>query len=163
MFQYLPHHTEVLVSSLTCEEVITRLHAVTQEVDYLAQTSLDSQDGQIFNGSIKQDSFRLSKVLTKADSFIPLIKGKIESTHSGSIIFLDFSLFPGSAFFMIFWSVITLAMGIFFLFAAGQPIFAVLSLGVGLGNVLFAWSYFKRKVKESQKIFHEMLSLQKNS
>ncbi|WP_226335373.1 ATP synthase subunit B family protein [Echinicola marina] len=159
----MPRHTEVLVSSLTCEEVITRLHTVTQEVDYLSQTSLESIDGQIFNGSIKEDSFRLSKVLTKADSFIPLIKGKIEPTGSGCIIFLDFSLFPGSAFFIIFWSVITLAMGIFFVFAADRPLLAILSLAVGLGNILFAWSYFKRKVKESQKIFHEMLSLQKNS
>ncbi|WP_200975441.1 hypothetical protein [Echinicola sp. 20G] len=162
MVKYLPHHTEVLVSSMTCEEVITRLYHVTQEVDYLSHPSSQSDNEQLFNGKVEETTFRLSKVVTRADSFLPLIKGNIEPTRTGCIIFLDYSLFPGSAFFMIFWSVITLAMGIFFFFAAGQPVFGLVSLAVGVGNVLFAWSHFKRKVKQSQHIFHEMLSLQKN-
>jgi len=160
MIKYLPHYTEVLVSSMTCEEVITRLDGVTKDVDYLAHPLQDR--GQLFNGKVYDQSFHLSLVVRRADSFLPLIKGEIESTHSGCIIFLDYRLFPGSVFFLIFWSIITLAMGMFFFFVEQEPWFAMASLAIGIGNVWFAWSHFKRKVKQSQKIFHQMLSLQKN-
>ncbi|GAB4107841.1 hypothetical protein GCM10028791_02880 [Echinicola sediminis] len=160
MLKYLPHHTEVLVSSMTCEEVITRLDAVTKDVDYLSHPLNDQ--GQLFNGKVYDHSFRLSLVVRRADSFLPLIKGKIESSHSGCIIFLDYRLFSGSVFFLVFWSIITLAMGIFFFLLAGEPWFGAISLAIGVGNVWFAWGHFKRKVRQSQKIFHEMLSLQKN-
>ncbi|AWW33173.1 hypothetical protein DN752_13050 [Echinicola strongylocentroti] len=160
--KYLPHHSEVLVSSMTCEDVIARLESVTKDVDYLSGTLVGQQEEQLFNGKINEDSFRLSKVVKRADSFLPLIKGKIEPTRAGCIIFLDYQLFPGASFFMVFWSIVTLVMGMFFLFGQEEPMFAAVSFAVGLGNVFFAWSHFKRKVKKSQQIFHKMLSLQKN-
>ncbi|QDH81509.1 hypothetical protein FKX85_06400 [Echinicola soli] len=160
--KYLPHHSEILVSSMSCEEVLSRLDHVTRDVDYLSDPLSDHAREHLFNGKISDTSFRLSMVVRRADSFLPLIKGNIESTRAGCIIFLDYRLFPGSSFFMVFWSVVTLIMGMFFLFGEEQPIFAVISFAVGLGNMLFAWSHFKRKVKQSQDIFHKMLSLQKN-
>ncbi|GGF34627.1 hypothetical protein [Echinicola rosea] len=163
MIKYLPHHSEVLVSSMTCEEVISRLDHVTRDVDYLSDPLSGHAKECLFNGKINEASFRLSMAVRKADSFLPLIKGKLESTRTGCIIFLDYQLFPGSSFFMMFWSIVTLAMGMFFLFGEEQPAFAMISFAVGVGNVVFAWSHFKRKVKHSQEIFHKMLSLQKNS
>ncbi len=160
---YLPRYSEVLVSSLSLEEVIMRLESVTQKVDYLTYRGDQPEHQPLFNGKVEKDSFRLSLVINKADSFLPLIKGKVEPTPSGCIIFLDFTLFSGSVFFLIFWSVVTLVMGLFFFMAAGEPWFALITFGVGIGNVLFAWIHFKRKVKQSQKIFHDMLSLQKNN
>ncbi|MDN3668889.1 hypothetical protein QWY93_06070 [Echinicola jeungdonensis] len=159
---YLPRYSEVLVSSMSLEEVIMRLKSVTQKVDYLTYRGEQAVHQPLFNGRVEKDSFRLSLLINKADSFLPLIKGKVESTPSGCIIFLDFTLFSGSIFFLIFWSVVTLAMGIFFFFAASEPWFALITITVGVGNIIFAWIHFKRKVKQSQEIFHEMLSLQKN-
>ncbi len=160
---YLPQYSEVLVSSMSKEDVILRLESVTQKVDYLTYRGDQSVHQPLFNGKVEKDSFRLSLVINKADSFLPLINGEIESAPSGCIIFLDFTLFSGSAFFLIFWSVVTLVMGLFFLFAASEPWFALITFGVGIGNVIFAWTHFKRKVRQSQKIFHDMLSLQKNN
>lgn len=162
MINYLPQYSEILVSAMTCEEVIARLDGATKDVDYLSHPRYEEDEEHLFNGKVHKTTFRLSLVVRRADSFLPLIKGKIEPTRAGCIIFLDYSLFPGAAFFITFWSVVTLVMGLFFLFAASQPWFAVASLLVGLGNVLFVWHHFKRKVKRSQAIFHQMLSLQKN-
>ncbi|WP_026235620.1 hypothetical protein [Echinicola pacifica] len=163
MIPFLPYHSEVLVSSMSCGEVITRLGAFTREIDYLSQPLRAQSEDHVFNGKVSKDDFRLSLVIHKADSFLPLIKGRIESSRAGCIIFLDYSLFPGSAFFLAFWSVVTLIMALFFFFAAGEPTFAGISLAVGIGNVAFAWSHFQRKVRQSQRIFHKMLSLQKNT
>lgn len=162
MIKYLPHHSEVLVSSMHCEDVISRLDQVTRDVDYLSHTLSRKGEEHLFNGKVNEDSFRLSMVVKRADSFLLLIKGHIESTHAGCIIFLDYQLFPGSTFFMVFWSIVTLALAIFFLFIQEEPVFSLISFGVGVGNIMFAWSHFKRKVKQTQHIFHRMLSLQKN-
>ena len=155
----LPQHTEVLVSSLSCKEVVKRLDAVTKDI-----TALDVQDfspKKIFSGRVNTDSFHLSLEMDSADSFLPLIHGKIETTQSGCILFLSYKLFPGSAFFLHFWMLVTALLGLFFLVVEQDPLYALLSFAVGLGNLAFGWAHFNRKLRKSQKVFHEMLSLQR--
>jgi hypothetical protein len=155
---FFPNHSEVLVSSWTKEEVMERVDLVTRDANFL-EYELEKNKGYQFNGTLGRDSFRLSLVITKADSFLPLIKGKLESTPKGCILFLRYSLFPGSVFFLGFWSVMTVILAIFFAMVAGNFLFSGISLAVGIGNYLFAWNHFKRKIKISQEIFHELLNL----
>lgn len=155
---FFPNHSEVLVSSWTKEEVLERVDLVTRDANFL-EYELEKNKGYQFNGTLGRDSFRLSLVITKADSFLPLIKGKLESTPKGCILFLHYSLFPGSVFFLGFWSVMTLILAIFFAMVAGNFIFSGISLAAGIGNYLFAWNHFKRKIKISQEIFHGLLNL----
>lgn len=155
----LPLHTEILVSSLKCGEVVRRLDAVTRDVNFLDVEDYHSE--KKFNGKVNSDHFHLSLEVDSGDSFLPLIKGKIEPTKAGCIIFLEYKLFPGSIFFLYFWMIVTTLMGLFFLFVEQEWLFSMLSFGVGIGNLAFAWSHFNRKVIKSQKIFHEMLSLQR--
>jgi hypothetical protein len=155
---FVPIHTEILVSSLTQKEVARRLDIMTTEVNYL-----DLQDynyEQKFNGKVNRNSFHLSLKVDKSDAFLPLIKGKIEGTPSGSILFITYSLFPSAVFFIYFWMIIAMFMGAYFAFFEAKLLFAFVSLFLGLGNLGFAWSQFNRKVKRSQHVFHKMLDLQ---
>lgn len=153
---FFPSQSEVLVSSLHKDEVLANLQAVTKQVNYLDYDFRGEKSHQ-FNGSITNDQFRLSLVIQKADSFLPLIKGRVEETPKGSILFLTYRLFPSSTFFLRFWSFVCLALVFFFFFVAEKPLYAAGSLVFGLFNYSFAWLHFKRKIKISQDIFHQLL------
>ncbi|WP_291777962.1 hypothetical protein [Cecembia sp.] len=155
---FFPKHNEVLVSSLTKKEVLEKLELVTKDPNFLDYEAR-KENGYQFNGTLKKDSFRISLVITKADSFLPLIKGKLDDTPSGSILFLEYSLFPGSVFFLGFWSVVTILLFFFFGFTVEKPGFALISIAIGVANYVFAWSHFKRKIKTSQRIFLDLLNL----
>ncbi|MCR9014262.1 hypothetical protein [Aquiflexum gelatinilyticum] len=153
-----PNHSEVLVSALSKKEVEQRLEKVTLDVNFLDYEER-LQKGFQFNGKVEKESFRLSLVVNKPDSFLPLILGKIEATPKGCILFLQYRLFPSSAFFLGFWTVVTLTLAVFFGFVTQKPIYAGLSILACIGNYYFAWIYFKRKIKLSKGIFHEILNL----
>lgn len=153
---FFPTQSEILVSSLSVIEVLSNLDKVTKDANFLAYDRNEDK-GFLFNGNIKRNTFSISLVIYKADSFLPLIKGKIESTPMGSILFLSYSLFPSSAFFLGFWTIVTLCLALFFGFIASQYLYALISIAVGILNYSFAWTHFNRKIKSSQKIFHELL------
>ncbi|TVP52774.1 MAG: hypothetical protein EA341_02610 [Mongoliibacter sp.] len=153
---FLPFKSEVLVTGLEKPEVLQRIDLVTRNVNFLDYEARQKK-GYEFNGVVHKDGFRLSLFIDKADSFLPLIQGKVEDSPNGSIIFLEYKLFPGSVFFLSFWTIITLTMFFFFGLMAEQPLYALVSLALGIGNYSFAWSHFKRKTKSSQKIFHDLL------
>jgi hypothetical protein len=152
-----PNHSEVLVSKLKKEEILKRLNLVTKRANFLDYIA-EADSVQLFNGSLEKDSFRISLVINRADSFLPLIKGEIESTASGSILFLEYSLFPGSVFFLGFWTLLTVILALIFVLLVGNPYLAMISITLGIGNYWFAWSHFKRKIKISQGIFLELLN-----
>ena len=154
---FFPNHSEVLVSTLNKEEILKRLELVTKSANYL-DYHIVKNNAHLFNGSLGKDRFRISLMINKADSFLPLIKGKIESTPSGSIVFLDYSLFPGSVFFLGFWTAVSVLLGMVFGFLVDKQVFALLSILLGIGNYWFAWSHFKRKIKISQGIFLNLLN-----
>ncbi|WP_373522305.1 hypothetical protein [Aquiflexum sp.] len=117
-----------------------------------------SKHEHLFNGNLEKDGFRISLEIERADSFIPLIKGEIESTPSGSILFLTYSLFPGSIFFLGFWTLLSVILALIFALLVGNLYLAMITLTLGIGNYWFAWSHFKRKIKISQGIFLDLLN-----
>lgn len=136
-----------------------RLELVTQNINYLDTANFRKNKGYSFNGSVGNNGFRISLKVDKADSFLPLIKGHIEPTAKGSIIFLHYSFFPSTEFFLGFWSVLSFLLTVFFLSVNQDWVFAALSALAGIGNYTFAFFNFKRKVKQSQKLFIEMMDL----
>lgn len=153
----LPVHTEVLVSPLPKEEVMLRLSAVTKQVNYL-DYRLEEKPGHLFNGSLGDSGFRISLKIKRADSFLPLIQGDLEDTAMGSILFLSYKLFPSSAFFLGFWTIISSVLFLFFGIFTEKTLLAGSTLLLGMANYAFAWIYFKRKIRQSQKIFKELLN-----
>ena len=154
-----PKYSEVLVSACSNEEVERKLLAVTKRVNYLDRSNATNEP-YLFNGQVNGDRFCLSLIINNADSFLPLIRGRVEPLKTGSILYLSYSLFPSSMFFLAFWGLVTLGAALLFIIMEQEWLYAAACLAAGAGNFAFAWSYFKRKLKQSQQIFHQMLSLQ---
>lgn len=155
--QLFPSHSEILVSSMSKEEVLQKLGKVTKNINYL-DFEANKEDTYKFNGTIQEDGFSISLIIKKADSFLPLIKGRIESTKTGIILFLDYSLFPGSVFFLAFWSVICISLSALFSYFIPKPELATGIFLVGALNYWFAWAHFKQKIKISQELFYKLLN-----
>lgn len=127
---------------------------LTLLIEYLKQIST-----LFFHGKILPFGFKISKIIQRANTFIPLLTGKIENTSSGSIIFLKYRLFPGALFLLIFWSVILLIVSICcFCF--------VREIEIGLGclvaailNYLSTLLFFGRQLKISRKLFFDIIEL----
>lgn len=155
----LPAHSEILVSSLSKKEVLGHLIRVTREVNFLdARTQQDSKIQ--FNGMIGQEGFRISRAITKGDSFLPLITGEVESTPRGCIIFIRYKLFPTTLFFLAFWSVILLAFAGFYLAALRNIEYGIICLALAVLNYAMGIFFFQRQVKASREVFHELINFQ---
>ncbi|EPR71509.1 hypothetical protein [Cyclobacterium qasimii] len=160
MVKLVPDYSEAFVSTLRSKEVIDRLELITKSVDYLDETRfLPSSKTVFFNGKIGENSFRISKIIDKADSFLPLIKGEISPLPKGCLVSLNYSFFPGASFFLGFWAIVSFGLTVLFLSVVQDWKLALLCFSVGLANYGFAWTHFKRKVQESKALFHELMKL----
>lgn len=155
----LPHYSETLVSPLSKEEVISQLNKVTFWVNYLDKRTQQNQDA-FFNGIVGQDEFKLSKIVDRGDTFLPLILGKVEETPRGCILFLEYKLFPGAIFFLSFWTVILLAIAAFYILINPNYFYATVAVGLTAINYFIALFFFNRQVKNSRQIFHKHLNFQ---
>jgi hypothetical protein len=155
----IPYHSETLVSALSKKEVLSKLNKVTIEVNYLDRRSQQDRSA-FFNGIIGQNGFRISKVIDRGDTFLPLLLGKIEETPLGCILFLRYRLFPGAIFFLGFWSIILLAAAAFYVWVTPDYIYSTIAVALSILNYLIAILLFNRQVKNSRGIFYNLLNFQ---
>jgi hypothetical protein len=156
---FLPYHSETLVSALSKKEILGHLIRVTREVNFLdSRTQLDSK--VMFNGLIGQEGFRISKSITRGDTFLPLLTGEVESTPRGSIIFMRYRLFPGAIFFLAFWSIVLLAFSAFYFGPSDNYSYGCLCLALAIVNYLVGVFFFHRQVKASRAVFYELINFE---
>lgn len=135
------------------------LNLVTQELNFLDQRSHKGKQ-ILFNGIVGKNGFRISKVTNRADSFIPIILGRVEPTHRGCIIFINYRLFASSVFFLVFWSIILAAFTALYLFLIPNFLYAGICTGLGITNYLLAMYFFHRQVKASRAVFYQLINFQ---
>jgi hypothetical protein len=155
----IPYHSETLVSALSKEEVLGNLMRVTREVNFLDTSTLLDEKIK-FNGMIGRESFRISKAIKKGETFLPLVIGKVEGTPRGSIIFLQYRLFPSALFFLIFWTIILIGFSLFHVFAIPNLLNSILCIFLAAVNYGLGLLFFHRQLKISRKIFHELIDFQ---
>ncbi|PZX52716.1 hypothetical protein LV85_02018 [Algoriphagus chordae] len=155
----MPYDSETFVSALSKEELLGHLNRVTREVNFLDQRTKAKGD-IIFNGLIGRKGFRISKVVDKGDTFLPLILGKVEETARGSIISIKYQLFPGAMFFLAFWSIVLLAFTAFYSFFIPNYNYASICVLLAMANYVVAMYFFNRQVKSSRKVFHQLINFQ---
>jgi len=151
---WLPFGRETLVSALSKEEVLDRLAAVTRGTRAEGLPEIRP----LFNGLVETDGFRLSRVIEKGDSFLPLLLGKVEDTPRGSIIFARYQLFSTTRFFLWFWTLVLLSFSLFFFLVTNQFLQGGVCLflsGVNYGLVVF---FFHRQLLPSKKLFLEVIN-----
>ena len=156
---FIPFQSETLVSTLSKEEVMEHISKKTLEVNFLDKRT-ESSKNVAFNGIVGKNSFRISRVINRSNTFLPLILGEVEDTARGSILFLEYKLFPGALFFVVFWSIILLAFSAFFFGLAQNIINGSICLVMAILNYALALFFFHRQVKISRKEFHQLINLQ---
>lgn len=137
MINLLPSHDETFVLPLNAEEVFTRLSKVTRN-DLAAV-----QDKSIlFSGWVKQDRFRISLKVNRPNNFLTLIKGRMESTSSGCLIFIDYQLFPTTRLFVSFWLFLSCLFSVAVGFQYSNFWYSLGGLAIAICIYLITWSNF---------------------
>lgn len=156
----LPIFNETLVSPLSGSQLLEEISRQTKTVNYLDKRSLYQNREAAFNGTVGQDSFRISRAIQRSNTFLALLVGKVENSQRGSILFVRYRLFPGALFFLIFWSLILGGLGAYFLVFTPESLSGWLSLGLGLLNYSFTLIFFHRQVQVTRREFHRLIDIQ---
>lgn len=115
------------------------------------------EEALLFNGWVKKETFKLSRKVSRANNFLPLISGRIERSSMGSIVFIRYRLFVWTLSFLIFWSVITSLFALYFFVYERIYLNAIFSLLLGMANYVIALLNFHKQVRLSSRILHEVL------
>lgn len=159
----LPFRSETFVSPLSKEVVQSKLARVTRPtLEKGHKGGIDFRLGtqSLFNGQVGEGTFSISRVLRKGDTFLPLISGKVEPTPRGSLIFLRYSMFPSARLFLLFWTLILLALAVAYsmgLQQVGKGLVCFALSGFNYGLALF---FFHRQVRRSRELFLEVIHFQ---
>jgi hypothetical protein len=158
----LPFRSETLVSPLSKEVVQSKLARVTRPtLEKGHKGGIDVRLGQsLFNGQVGEGTFSISRVLRKGDTFLPLLSGRVEATPRGSLIFLRYSMFPSARLFLLFWTLILLALAMAYsmgLQQVGKGLVCFALSGINYGLALF---FFHRQVRRSRELFLEVIHIQ---
>ncbi len=152
MRSLLPSHYETLVLPLSAQEIFNRFSKVTKN-DFAS-----IQDKSIlFSGWVKEDRFRISLKVNRPNNFLALIKGRIESTSSGSLVFLDYQLFPTTKLFVTFWLLFALLFTAIVSFQFSSTWYLFSGLTVAVGIYWITWSNFNIQFKIAREIILKIL------
>ncbi len=91
----LPTLSETVVLSLSAEDVVSRLQLGVEQ--------------QIFYGVISKTHFSIHVRVIRPTQFQPVVKGDIETTSRGSILFLKYHLLPSTRLFLVLCALALLA------------------------------------------------------
>ena len=153
----LPLKRETLVLPYSAEEVEKKLWLAVFPVkeDEPMPDKIDQLF--LFNGWVKNRKFKISRRINSPENFLPLMKGTIEQTSLGSLLFVQFSLFFSSIFFLVFWSVVTLFLTFFFIYFYDIALYGAIAFLLGVGNYVVTMANFNIQVKKSRELLNKVL------
>jgi hypothetical protein len=110
----LPKKTITFVTSLSAEEVNSRLATITaHSIDWEQPNRIDPS--KKFYGYVFNNHFQIALRNMRMFSFNPLVQGKIEKTGNGCIVFLSLELFILTRVLLWFWSFFMICASFFLL------------------------------------------------
>ncbi len=144
---------KTLVLPMSSEEVIVKIQKTTKF--YQPDESLNQP---LFRGEFHEQSFQLILDNLPPHNSLPLIRGKIEGTRNGSILFLKLSLLPSSQWYLWISFVLCLVCAAVFIWIAKQYYTALAAIIIAGLNYLILIINFKRKANLSFSKISELLS-----
>ncbi len=157
MLALLPFSRETIVSSYDAKQLSQRLGKVTKPSKADAWAPEGGEAEKSFNGWVKKGRFKLSRKVNRANNFLPLISGKIESSSMGSIVFIEYKLFVWTLSFLVFWLTLTGLFALYFFVYERIYLNAIFSILLGVANYVIAVLNFHKQVKISSRMLHEVL------
>lgn len=153
---WLPVENETLVLPYSGDKVFERLRKATRPLEPYLPLSVQEEDFR-FNGVIEVDEFRLSRKITRPNSFLPVITGKVAPTSKGCIVFLSYRLFSSTLLFIGFWSVLTLLISLYFFLYEKLYTYGTIAVIIGVANYMIALLNFRKQVAISSQLVKQTL------
>ncbi len=157
MINFLPIQTDTMVIALQAKQVEQILWNYTKPVSG-SLMPITEESEFLFNGWVKDGRFRISRKIKQPENYLPIMVGSIESTTRDSLVFIKYLLFPSSRMFLLFWSVLSLLIAIFFISIHNENLYGLAALVAGGGNYLITIVNFNKQVKESRTIFSSLFN-----
>jgi hypothetical protein len=156
----LPYKNSILILPFKADEIEYKLRQRIKPLANDFSISTPAGSSFLFNGWIGDYKFRISKQISHADNFLPLIVGKIEATSKGSIIFITYRMFPSTMFYLSFFCLMLLLSSLFFLLVEKNWITSGFLFLILLGIYIISILDFNQKVGISRSLLEKTLSEQ---
>lgn len=166
--KYLPFESYTLETKLSTKEVRTRLEANIESRQGIRNNNrLSGNTGKPYEGKMTSDSFEISRVINYRNSFLPVIKGRIDTYLGKTRITIKMRMVIFVMVFMFFWLGIVglvclgiLIMGIIQIRELLQHGFSpvvLIPFGMfALGSLLFTFA-FKAESKKAKSFLSDLL------
>ncbi len=152
----LPVHNESFVLHEKGDEFLGRLRDVTRIVK--KQTNAyEPQGHKLFNGLVLEESFSISLMIRQPNNFLPLIQGDLVTSDNSCLLSVKYRLFPSTRRFIVFWSILTVLLTLFFALPYQAYLYAAISFSLGLVNYILTLENFKIQVRKSSRVFHKIV------
>jgi len=155
----LPFEKFKITTTLTFSKVLQRLDEVVDTPKIFRMViPFGPPPPKPYEGTINGKTFKISRIISGRNSFLPFIQGEIHPQPFGCVIDINMSLHKIVMIFMIFWLWFTGSIGIFALFAwLAEPSVGPIFLPL-LGMFIFGWILFIVPFKIEAKIATKFLS-----
>lgn len=155
MIAILPHASRTLVTILQAEEVFDRMRKVTTR-QLLTQNLAPDQIR--FTGVVQPERFTISRRVFRPNSFLPLVRGSIEATQSGCLIFMKAALFRSTRIYMVFWLLFVPVAGLIAARQYDSTLLLAVALAVDLAILWIAWANFKIQLRLTMEALDGVLN-----
>lgn len=156
MISPLPHATETLVVALPAPVVAQRLNATTTH-SLRMQNAIRSRK-ILFTGYVFEDHFSIARKITRPNNYLPLVKGRIEATSSGCILFLTYTLFRSTKVYLIGWTLLSILTGIFAVYLYQEILIGSAAFGLSIAIMAVAWANFNIQLKITRQTLQKVLA-----
>ena len=120
--------------------------------------SSERSQNYVFIGVWDREHFNISLVLKIPNNFVPVVKGGIISSQEGILVRLTYSLFPATKKLLLFWTLISFLLTLFFVGIYNAWLYGAISFGFCLVNYIMAREYFKIQVRKSKRMIEKLFS-----
>lgn len=161
----LPFQQETLICPFSADEIQQQLQKHTEE--HTNSTSpieaefsflrTPSRTRLSFRGRVKDGIFFLQRNTPYPEHFNPIIRGKIEHTERGCLIFVRYHLPRGSGFILYLASFIGIIIGLVFLFLQKSIPNFLLALAFFLGCYSVFYLNFFQKTRISKHLLEKII------
>ncbi len=155
-----PHYSETIVLAYAVDEVMRLFSEATerQKEPILEDKDVDKV---YFNGKINPTNFLISRKIQNPENFLPLIKGRVEPTSHGAILFLEYRLFFSTRLFLGFWTLLTVLGGSLLFFLKLNPEMGLYLISFGILQYLLCMFFFQRQVDKTRDLIYKLLQTKK--
>ena len=156
MWSFYPSEKETRLVSISDEQLYEKFEKHIKPLKVKAQSE-ESKDF-LFVGVWNKEGFSLSLKLKIANNFIPIINGNFLMSEDGILIKMTYGFFPATKKLLMFWTILTLSITLFFVGIYQAWLYGAISFGFCLVNYILSIENFKIQVRKSKRMFEKMLS-----